>query len=118
MDDLENRLRWDNLCVMGIPEDMEKGNPTEFMSQFLEVLGLLGLESPPSLERAHRIAGAKPGEGDCLSAMILKVHRFQVKERIRRLARQQDKLTFRGSRVHIFPDFSMDIMKWRAASTT
>lgn len=119
IDDLENRSRRDNLRVVGIPEGVEKGNPTEFMSNFFfEVLGPLGLESPPSLERAHRAAGAKPGADERPRAMILKVHRFQVKERILRLARQQDKLIFHGSRVHIFPDFSVDIMKRRASYNT
>lgn len=116
IDDLENRSRRNNLRVVGIPEGMEEGRPTEFMSSFFqEVFGQECLDSPPVLDRAHRSSAARPREGERPRPFILRVHHFQVKERLLRLSREKGQLIFRGKRVFIFPDFSADLVKRRAA---
>ncbi|KAL7891083.1 hypothetical protein AOLI_G00005590 [Acnodon oligacanthus] len=47
---------------------------------------------------------------------INRIHHYQVKEFILRLARQCFPLEYNGSRVFIFPDFSPDIIKkWQAS---
>ncbi|MGH0147104.1 UNVERIFIED_CONTAM: hypothetical protein FKN15_014016, partial [Acipenser sinensis] len=89
IDDLENRSKRNNLRVIGVPEGIEEGRPTEFMSSFLNKLfGQICLDSLPALDRAHRWAALKPREGDLPRPLILKVHHFQVKEQLLRLARE------------------------------
>lgn len=80
VDDLENRRC--NLCLLGIPEGLEKGNPTKFIAGLLhEILGdLNGLEKTLVLE-------------------------FHEKELIR-LAREKGRLEFWGKQIFIFPDRS------------
>ncbi|KAJ4939803.1 hypothetical protein JOQ06_029239 [Pogonophryne albipinna] len=46
---------------------------------------------------------------------ILRVHYFQEKERIQRLARQKGRLEFQGKQILIFPDYSADLSRRRAA---
>ncbi|KAK1893776.1 LINE-1 retrotransposable element ORF1 protein [Dissostichus eleginoides] len=116
-DDLENRGRRCNLRIIGVPEGLEKGNPTQFIAGLLhEVLGgPNGLEQPPILDRAHRATAKFPREGDRPRPFILRVHYFQEKERIQRLARQKGRPEFQGKQILIFPDYSANLSRRRAA---
>uniref|UniRef100_A0A8C6ULY3 L1 transposable element RRM domain-containing protein n=1 Tax=Neogobius melanostomus TaxID=47308 RepID=A0A8C6ULY3_9GOBI len=86
VDDLENRGRRCNLRLLGIPEDLE----------------------------AHRAAG-KPIEGGRPRPFIICVHYYHEKEQIQRLAREKGRLEYRGKQIFIFPDYSADLNKRRAA---
>lgn len=115
--DLENRSRRQNLRIIGIPEDVEKGRPTDFMSGFFsEVLGddLSGTQSVV-LDRAHRALAPKPSSGGRPRAMIVRLHYFSDKARILQASRTRGELTFRGARIHIFPDMSAELSRKRAA---
>ena len=60
--DLEGRSRRNNVCIIGLSENIEGSQPTAFFSQLLfDVLGTDFLTSPPELDRAHRSLTAKPG---------------------------------------------------------
>lgn len=101
---------------MGIKENVEGPKPTEFITKLLlELLGEDNFQLQLRLDRAHRSLAPKPGEGDRQRPFIVKLHHFQTKEQILRLARERGTLTYNGSRVHIFPDFSPDVNKRRAA---
>ncbi|MGH0125182.1 UNVERIFIED_CONTAM: hypothetical protein FKN15_027575 [Acipenser sinensis] len=43
------------------------------------------------------------------------MHHYQVKEKILRLYREQGTLQFQGARIYIFPDFSPELNRKRAA---
>ena len=53
--DLEIRSHRNNIRVVGLPENIEGAQSTDFFSQLLmEVLGKHILDSAPELERAHQ----------------------------------------------------------------
>ncbi|KAI9999385.1 hypothetical protein NQD34_018262 [Periophthalmus magnuspinnatus] len=80
--DLEGRSRRQNIRIVGLPENIEGPRPTAFFSQLLtEVFGDSVLPTPPEIDRAHRTSGAKP------RPVILRLHRFQVKDLIIRESR-------------------------------
>ncbi len=86
--DLEGRSRWQNVRIMGLPESIEGPRPTIFFSQFLvEVFGHQILSSPPELDRAHRIPAPKPASGQRPHPVILRFHRYQVKDLVIRESR-------------------------------
>ncbi|KAJ4947096.1 hypothetical protein JOQ06_009138 [Pogonophryne albipinna] len=64
-----------------------------------------------------RIIGVPEGSsrGGQTRPFILRVHYFQEKERIQRLARQKGRLEFQGKQILIFPDYSADLSRRRAA---
>lgn len=117
MDDLENRARRSNLRILGVPEGMEQGNPTRFVAGLLHEVfgGSDGLDKPPVLDRAHRTLGPIPSEGGRPRPFIVCFHYYQEKERIQRLAREKHRLDYRGKQLLIFPDFSADLTRRRAA---
>lgn len=116
VDDLENRSRRNNLRILNVPEDSEKGqSPIQFVSQMLmEVMGEGVLDKPPELERAHRSLGQKPDDGRPPRPFVVCFHRFQEKEKILRWARMHEAV-FQGSTLRIYPDMSANVAKKRAA---
>ena len=114
---LENYTRRQNIRIVGKPENAEGPRPSEFITKLLiDVFGEDNFEKPPSVDRAHRSLAPKPVDGDNRPRpFIVKLHHFQTKELILRLARQKGPLSYNGSRFHIFPDYSPDINKRRAA---
>ena len=114
---LENYTRRQNIRIVGIPEDAEGPRPSEFITRLLiDVLGEDSFEKPPSVDRAHRSLAPKSTGGDNrLRPFIVKLHHFQTKELILRLARQKGPLSYNRSRFHIFPDYSPDVNKRRTA---
>ncbi|KAF7645034.1 hypothetical protein LDENG_00211480 [Lucifuga dentata] len=61
-EDLETCSRWNNIRLVGPPEDTKGPRPTEFVAQLLQ--DLLGLTEKPVLDWAHRILRSKPRDGE------------------------------------------------------
>lgn len=114
---LENYTRRQNIRIVGIPENVEGPRPSEFVTKLLmDALGEDSFENPPSVDRAHRTLAPKPVDGvNKPRPLIIKLHHFQTKELILRLARQKGPLSYNGTKFHIFPDYSPDVNKRRAA---
>lgn len=86
VDDLEGRSRRQNIKIVGLPENVESGRPTEFVEKFLP--NLLGAENFPEgikVDRAHR-TGPLPSKGGRPRILIARIHHYPVKEMILRLA--------------------------------
>lgn len=114
--DLECRSRRNNIRIVGLPEAIEGPRPTAFFSDLLaEVLGTDILPSPPELDRAHRALTAKPKPGERPRAVIIRLHRYQQKEKIIREARsRRGKLHYRGSQIAIFEDYAPEVVEQRS----
>lgn len=116
LNDLENRSRWNNIRVIGIPERSEGPRPTAYMESFLlEVFGKDSFTKPPVIDRAHRSLAPPPKQNQPPPPMIVRIHHFQTKEHILRLSRERGRLFFREARVHFYPDLSAELAKKRAA---
>ena len=115
-EDLENRSRRQNIRIVGLPEGLEGGSPSEFISKLLRSLvGNDVFPTPPELDRAHRAPAPKPALGQRPRAIIARFHRYQDKERVLRWARlQKEGIKFDGNRILFFPDMSAGLAKQRA----
>ena len=121
--DLVGRSRRSNLRFVGLGERLEKGNPTSFITEV--IASLFGQESfprPVEVDRAHRIGPAPAAAGAAGAGQrprprvfIAKIHRYQDRERILRLSREKGELLYNGTRLHIFPDYSPEVLKQRQA---
>lgn len=115
VDDLVSRSRRQNIRIIGIPEGMEKGNPTDFVSKLLPmILGEDNFDNKPvKVDRAHRVrARAAAAEGPPRQ-FIARIHHDSVKERILKLSAQKFPLRHEGARIYIFPDLGPAVMKQR-----
>lgn len=112
--DLEGRSRRSNIRIIGLPENFGGPRPTIFFSELLvEVLGHATLSSPPGIDRAHRSLAPKPALGAKPRAVILCLHRFQIKELIIREARKRGDLSYKGHPLRIYEDYTPEVMKLR-----
>ena len=88
--DLEGRLRRNNVKFVGIPEGEEKGNPTDFVSALIpKLLGEAHFSKPVIIDRAHRSLQPKPAEGASGPSarpltVITRVHHNATVSQIRR----------------------------------
>ncbi|KAI4794421.1 hypothetical protein KUCAC02_032074 [Chaenocephalus aceratus] len=80
--DLESRSRRNNIRIVGLPESIEGPHPSTFFPKLLmEVFGEGVLDSPPECDRAHRSLTNKPKPGQRPRPVIIRVHRYQQKEK-------------------------------------
>ncbi|XP_072562893.1 uncharacterized protein [Paramormyrops kingsleyae] len=100
-------------CIVGIEEGQEGTNPRQFCATALKEI--LNLEETPRLDRGHRSLAPRLREGERPRPFIIRVHHGDVKDRILRLSSQKKQLFYKEKRVHIFPDFTLEIAKKRAA---
>lgn len=113
--DLENRSRRQNVRILGLAESTESGRPTEFFSQLLQDLyGKETLPSLPEIDRAHRSLAPKPATGEQPRPVILRLHRYQMKELLIREARRRGKFLYNGQQIRIVEDYSAEIVSQRA----
>lgn len=117
LDDLENRSRRNNIRIIGLPEKVEGQQPTAFIDTLLrEVFESEAFPTPLIADTAHQIAMVRKNSNDNRPRpLIVRIHHFQTKERILKLAREMSTVSFRGSEIHIFPDFSAEVSRKRAA---
>lgn len=114
-EDLEGRSRLNNIRLVGIPENVEGPRPTEFVAKVLQ--NLLGMDSEPVLDRAHRTLRSKPKEGEPPRPFVVRVNMFQQRNEIIQKASSSAPLFYQGKRVSVFPDFTASVAKKRAAFT-
>ena len=63
-DDIENRLRRNNVRIVGLPEKTEGRDPTTFIESWLvEIFGKEAFSPFFTVERAHRTPGRPPQPG-------------------------------------------------------
>lgn len=115
LDDLEGRQRRCNARIVGVKEGFESsGKPTEVFATMLKEI--LGLNFVPTLDRAHRSLRPLPKTGDPPRAVVVKFHYFQEREDVFRRAGATP-LLLQGKRISIFPDYTNEVTKRRAAFT-
>lgn len=113
LDDLEGRSRRNNIKIIGIPEQEEGGNPTEFVEALIpKLLGEENFHSSVIIDRAHRTLQPCPPAGAKPRAIIARGHFYREKELILRLRRTRE-LEFKGNKVLIFPDYTPEVMRQR-----
>lgn len=119
-EDAENRSRASNLRFINIPEQSEGRDMIAFVNHLIPLLlGKENFPTVPVIERAHRSPTTSSSTFSSSSRFVpprpilVKFLNFQDKVRILRLARERREITYKGTRVHIYPDFSAGLVKKR-----
>uniref|UniRef100_H3AED9 L1 transposable element RRM domain-containing protein n=1 Tax=Latimeria chalumnae TaxID=7897 RepID=H3AED9_LATCH len=106
LDDQENRARRNNVRILGFPEDVEQGNPTQFLGEALPALLKLPEETDLATERAHRSLAPRPAPGQRPHPFIVKLLHFPMKELLLKSAWELGTLDWEGRRILFFPNLS------------
>ena len=115
LDELENHSRRSNLRLVNLPEKVENNDPVAFLEKWLpEALGPAAFNTPPVIERAHRLPGrTQSGRTSSPRVLIIKFLNFQDKVRATRAARAKGKVMCGGQEVMFFPDLSAELHRQR-----
>ncbi|RXN33844.1 LINE-1 type transposase domain-containing 1 [Labeo rohita] len=114
VDYLENYSRRSNIRVVGMKEGSEGSDPVKFFSEWLpNVLGAQHFSEQLEIERAHRTLYPVPNPDKPPRPILVRLLRYQDREKILRLARQKGEITMDGRSISIFPNMSPDLAKRR-----
>ena len=118
LDEIEDRLRRNNVRVIGLPERSEGSNTISFMEGWLrDIFGPDTFSSFFSIERAHRVPFKPPQEGGRPRSLLFKLFYYGDKVTLLQKARERGDITYNGARISFYPDFSPDLQKRRAEFT-
>lgn len=111
-DDLENRLRRNNIRLYGIIEGAEKSNMLAFITDFLQLD--LQTKLDIKIERAHRALAPKPQDAAAPPrSIIVRFLDSSVKQAVLQQAWKQQDTQFQGWRVYFDQDYSPDLQRKR-----
>uniref|UniRef100_A0A1A8IZU7 L1 transposable element RRM domain-containing protein n=3 Tax=Nothobranchius TaxID=28779 RepID=A0A1A8IZU7_NOTKU len=114
-EDLQNRLRRNNMRIFQVPEESEGGNLIDFTKELLNKVLTLPSDLDIRIERAHRALQVRPR--DHLATPRSIVVRFldaAVKDLILKQAWSQRQVLFQGKRIFFDQDYSPELQKKRA----
>ena len=115
VDDLENRLRRNNIRFVGLPERAEGKNPGDFVETWIKTLFPdTTFSTVFAVERAHRIPAKPPAPGAPARPLLARFLNCKDRDLILRKARQKGTIQYENAQVFFFPDFSIDLQKLRA----
>uniref|UniRef100_H3AK62 L1 transposable element RRM domain-containing protein n=1 Tax=Latimeria chalumnae TaxID=7897 RepID=H3AK62_LATCH len=117
IEDLENRSRRNNVCIMGLPEGIEEGRPIKLLNKVLPVM----LEIPEGevieIERAHRSLALRPQPDQRPRQIIMCLLKYQTRELILRKAREKQNIVWENNKIAFFQDLSKEVQLKRKAFT-
>lgn len=113
-EDLENHSRRSNIRLVGLPEKAEGRDTCGFLEKWLpDALGMEPLRVPLIIERAHRIESARSDDKAPPRALIMKFLNYKDKVCVLNATREKREVLYKGKRVMLFPDFSVEVNKKR-----
>uniref|UniRef100_A0A8C7WUI1 L1 transposable element RRM domain-containing protein n=1 Tax=Oryzias sinensis TaxID=183150 RepID=A0A8C7WUI1_9TELE len=114
-EELQNRMRRNNLRIYQIPEGSEVGNMAVFVKDLLPKVLTLPAGLDINIERAHRSLQSRPTSSTAPPRSILV--RFldaAVKDVVLQQAWRQGKVTFKDKRIFFDQDYSPELQKKRS----
>lgn len=115
---MENRLRRNNVCIVGLPERAEGKDPTAFVEKWLlEVFKKEAFSPFFAEERAHRVPPHPPQPGGPPRSVLAKLLYYRDRKAVLRQAWERNNILDNGTRVFFHPDFSAEVQSRRAKFT-
>ena len=111
-EDLESRSRRNNVRIVGVPEDPQHSTPI-FVGNLLEKA--FRLDEAVLVDRSHRSLRAAPKRGEPPRVIIARLHYYSDTQKILGLAKTQQKIKVDGFTISVFPDYTAQVAKARAA---
>lgn len=113
-EDLQNRLRRNNLRIYRVPEGSEGADTREFVKELLKSVIDPMPDGNLQIERAHRALTAKPKKADDPPrSIIVRFVDHSEKEAILRQAWKQQKILYGEEQIYFDHDYSPELQKKR-----
>ena len=111
---MQDNMKRNNTCIIGIPEGQEEEQGTEnlFEKVMMENFPNLMREKVTQIQETQRVQARNP-KRPTARHIIIKIAKFQDKERILKAAKEKKEVTYKGAPIRLATDFSMETLQSR-----
>ena len=108
---MQGNMKHNNIHIIGIPEGEEEEQGTEnlFEKVMMENFPKLMREKVTQIQESQRVPSKRNPKRSTARHIILKMAKFQDKERILKAAREKQEVTYKGAPIRLATDFSMEM---------
>ena len=107
-------MKCNNIRIIGIPEgEEEQGIEKLFEKVMMENFPNLMREKVTQIQETQRVPSKRNPQRPTARHIIIKMAKFQDKDRILKSAREKQEITYKGAQVMLADDLSMEILQAR-----
>ena len=108
-------MKHNNICIIGIPEGEEEEQGIENLFEKVMMENILNLmrEKVTQIQEIQRVQSKRNPKRPTARHIIIKMAKFQDKERILKAAREKQEATYKGAPIRLATDFSMEMLQAR-----
>ena len=106
-------MKHNNICIIGIPEgeEEEQGIENRFEKVMMEIFPDLMREKVTQIQETQIVPIKKNPKRPTSRHIIIKMAKFQDKERILEAAREKQEVTYKGALIRLAADFSTETLQ-------
>ena len=107
--EMQDNMKRNNIHIIGIPEgeEEEQGIENLFENVMMENFPNLRREKVPQIQETQSVPSKRNPKRPTARNIIIKMAKFQDKERILKEARENQEVTYKGAPIRLATDFSM-----------
>ena len=112
---MQDNMKRNNIHIIGIPEggEEEQGIENLFEKVMMENFPNLMREKVTQIQETQRVPSNRNPKRPTARHIIIKMAKFQDKERILKAAREKQEVTYKGAPIRLTADFSMETLQVR-----
>ena len=113
--EMQDNMKRNNIRIIGIPEgeEEEQGIENLFEKVMMENFPNLMREKVTQIQESQRIPSKRNPKRPTARHIIIKMAKFQDKERILKEAREKQEVTYKGAPIRLAADLSMETLQAR-----
>ena len=110
--EMQDNMKCNNIRIIGIPEgeEEEQGIENLFEKVMMENFPNLMREKVTQIQETQRVPSKRNPKRPTARHIIIKMAKFQDKERILKAAREKQEVTYKGAPIRLATDFSMETL--------
>ena len=112
---MQDNMKRNNIRIIGIPEgeEEEQGIENLFEKVMMENFPNLMREKVTQIQETQRVPSKRNPKRPTARHIIIKMAKFEDKERILKAAREKQEITYKGAPIRLATDFSMETLQAR-----
>ena len=111
--EMQDNMKHNNIRIIGIPEgeEEEQGTENQFEKVIMENFLNLMREKVTQIQETQRVPSKRNPKRPIARHIIIKMAKFQDKERILKAAREKQEVTYKGTPIRLASDYSMEMLQ-------
>ena len=113
--EMQDNMKHNNICIIGIPEGEEEEQVIEILFEkvMMENFPTLMREKVNQIQETQRVPIKRNPKRPTSRHIIIKMVKFQDRERILKAVREKQEITYKGAPIRLAADFSMETLQTR-----